>query len=214
MIRSIFTPSSILKTGLCTLQDIIEDPVMGMRILLLTGLMGLSACSFLEEKIEGRRHREGEAQSQVPTSTSQDEEGRAALIRSYEKKLSSLREKEHYSKLLPWFRNDREKLAYLMLTSLEAKQQWALDNKIWSRAKSPSQDMRNLMQTGDIAIGMPMDYVLKSWGEPLQREVSGNPLFKNEKWRYSKSLSTSEGYKQERRTVYFEGGRVVGWETD
>jgi hypothetical protein len=71
-----------------------------------------------------------------------------------------------------------------------------------------------LMQSQDIAIGMPMDYVVKSWGDPLIREVSGNPLFKNEKWKYSRSISTQDGFKQEKRTVYFEGGKVVGWETD
>lgn len=186
---------------------------MATRLLVLVLISLQISCAFFEKQIDGRRQKETDT-SHSETSDSGDEEWRSTQIRSYEKKMSNRREKEHYSKLLPWFRNDKEKLEYLSLPTVEKKQEWALDNKIWARAKSPNQDMKDLIQAGDIAIGMPMDFVIKAWGEPLQREVSGNPLFKNEKWRYNRSISSQEGYRQEKRIVYFEGGRVVGWETE
>lgn len=135
-------------------------------------------------------------------------------IRSYEKQLSTKREKEHYSKMLPWFKSDQERLTYLQISNFNDKQQWALDQRVWNRANNPSQEMKTMLVTSDIAIGMPMDYVIKSWGEPMSKQVSGNPFLKNEKWKYSKNISTRDGYKKEDRLVYFEGGRVVGWETD
>lgn len=61
---------------------------------------------------------------------------------------------------------------------------------------------------------MPAEYVKKSWGEPVNIEVSGNPIYRNERWQYNKQVATPQGYKQEKRYVYFEGGRVVGWETE
>lgn len=181
-------------------------------LVLLISLFCIS-CSFFEEKVSHRKQNEiahGTPDSEIP----EEDESRQAQIRSLERQLSTKREKEHYSKLLPWFRNEKEKLEYLRLSNIQKKQKWALDEGIWTRAKNPSQDMKDIMDSGDISIGMPMDFVLKSWGEPLQREVSGNPLFKNEKWKYTRSLPSSTGYKQERRTVYFEGGKVVGWETE
>ena len=186
---------------------------MRVQFLALSLTLFIASCSFFEEKVSQRKQTEV-AQKAPESELYEEEEGRQGQIRSLERQLNTKREKEHYSKLLPWFRNDKEKLQYLHLPNIKEKQKWALDKGIWTRAKKPSRDMKEIMDGGDIAIGMPMDFVLKSWGEPLQREVSGNPLFKNEKWKYSRSLPSAAGYKQERRTVYFEGGKVVGWETE
>ena len=175
----------------------------------------LSSCAFVSKKLENRQ-----SQQQNPTSAiteafvSPDDDPIVIQIRSFEKQLSSRREKEHYSKLLPWFKSDQERLEYLTIPTISEKQKWALDNRVWNRALAPSEEMKTMLVTSDIAIGMPMDFVIKSWGEPASKEVSGNPLFKNEKWKYVRSISTRDGYKQERRQVYFEGGRVVGWETE
>ena len=186
---------------------------MGRLVLLTIFIFGTIGCAFISKRIESREHRDdpGSISKTVVTS---DEQLTQIRIRDLERQLKTQREKELYSKLLPWFLDEDEKLEYLYLPNISEKQEWANDKKIWNRAKNPSTEMRNLMQNQDIAIGMPMDYVAKSWGEPLMKEVSGNPLFKNQKWRYSRSLSTQEGFKQEKRIVYFEGGKVVGWETD
>lgn len=186
---------------------------MRTQFLVLVLSLFFVSCSFFEEKVSQRK--QSEATKTTPEAVSyEDEEWMQNQIRSLERQLSTRREKEHYSKLLPWFRHDKEKLQYLNLPNIQEKQKWAIDKGIWTRAKNPSSDMKEIMDSGDIAIGMPMDFVLKSWGEPLQKEVSGNPIFKNEKWKYSRSIPSPAGYKQERRTVYFEGGRVVGWETE
>jgi hypothetical protein len=186
---------------------------MGRLLLLSIFVFGASSCSFISKRIESREKRESPESSSKPALSS-DEQLTQIRIRDLERQLKSQREKELYSKLLPWFKDEDEKLEYLSLSTLEDKQEWANDKKIWSRARNPNDEMRNLMQNQDIAIGMPMDFVLKAWGDPAAREVSGNHLFKNEKWKYVRSISTSEGFKQEKRTVYFEGGKVVGWETD
>jgi hypothetical protein len=96
----------------------------------------------------------------------------------------------------------------------EDKQKWVIKTRILNRPSEMTARYKKLIDNQDIAIGMPNEIVKKSWGDPLNVEISGNALYKNEKWRYARTLSTSEGFKQEKRVVYFEGGRVVGWETD
>ncbi len=184
------------------------------RLLLISILvLGNTGCSFISKRLESREKNETLDSHQKSIGNS-DEQLIQIRIRDLERQLNTQRDKELYSKLLPWFSSEEEKLEYLLLDSLQEKQEWAQNEKVWTRAKKPNDEMKILMQNQDIAIGMPLDYVIKSWGEPLSKEVSGNPLFKNQKWRYSRSISTQEGFKQEKRIVYFEGGKVVGWETD
>lgn len=135
-------------------------------------------------------------------------------VKKLERTLASKKEREQYSKILPWLTSDQEKISFLLVPSIEGRQQWINKNNIWSRAKVPREDMKSLIDSQDIAIGMPQDYVKRSWGNPVNVEVSGNPIYKNEKWKYQKYVSGPEGYRQETRVVYFEGGRVVGWETE
>lgn len=135
-------------------------------------------------------------------------------VRELEKNLHSGKEREQYSKVLPWFRGDDEKAEFLALPSLEARQQWINTHGIWDRAKMPAPEMKELIETQDISVGMPRDYVKKSWGDPQAVEVSGNPIYHNERWKYQRMVSTPDGYKKETRFVYFESGRVVGWETE
>lgn len=135
-------------------------------------------------------------------------------LRELERSLSSKKEREQYSKILPWLKNDEEKISFLSIPSIEGRQQWINRNNIWGRSQAPQEEMKELIETQDIAVGMPQDYVRRSWGEPLSVEVSGNPIYKNERWKYQRQVSTSQGFRKETRYVYFEGGRVVGWETE
>lgn len=134
-------------------------------------------------------------------------------VRELERTLDSQSERLQYSKVLPWLSGDQEKIDLLSIPSVEGRQVWINKNKIWSRAKN-LKDFDDVLDSQDIAIGMPADYVKKSWGEPDDVEVSGNPIYRNERWQYSRQVATPQGYRQERRYVYFEGGRVVGWETE
>ena len=134
-------------------------------------------------------------------------------VRHLERTLDSQKERINYSKILPWLQNDSEKINYLSIPSIEGRQAWINKNQIWKRAKN-LKDYTEVVENFDIAAGMPADYVKKAWGEPDSIDHSGNPIYKNERWKYLKQVSTPNGYRQEKRYVYFEGGRVVGWETE
>lgn len=135
-------------------------------------------------------------------------------LKELERTLISNKEREQYSKVLPWLRDDQEKISFLSIPSLEGRQQWINKSNIWARTQVPQQEMKELIESQDVAIGMPQDYVRRSWGDPLSIESSGNPIYRNERWKYQRQVSTSQGYRNETRYVYFEGGRVVGWETE
>lgn len=134
-------------------------------------------------------------------------------LRQLERGLDSPKERVNYSKVLPLFANDQEKIDYLSIPSLEGRQAWVNRNKLWNRDKT-NPDIMTVAENQDITLGMSQELVRKSWGEPSQIEHSGNPIYKNERWKYIRDLPTTSGYKRERRYVYFEGGRVVGWETE
>ncbi len=134
-------------------------------------------------------------------------------VRQLERGLDSPKERLNYSKVLPLFANDQEKIDYLSIPSIEGRLAWVNRNKLWNRDKT-NPDFMALTETQDITLGMSQELVRKSWGEPQQVEHSGNPIYKNERWKYTRELPTVSGYKRERRYVYFEGGRVVGWETE
>lgn len=134
-------------------------------------------------------------------------------VRNLERRLDSQKERLNYSKVLPWLENDEEKINYLSIPSIEGRQAWVNKNKIWLRNKN-LKDFESAVETQDIVLGMPADFVKRSWGEPDAIENSGNPIYKNERWKYLKQVSTPNGYRQEKRFVYLEGGRVVGWETE
>jgi len=133
--------------------------------------------------------------------------------RELEKKIHSAKERQQYSKIIPWLKADDEIVEFLSIRSLEGRQAWINRNKIWARAHE-NEAYTPMMEAQDIAIGMPISFVKKSWGEPDSIESSGNPIYKNERWIYNKQVSGPQGYHQEKRYVYFEGGRVVGWETE
>lgn len=135
-------------------------------------------------------------------------------VRTLERTLGSKKEREQYSKVLPWLKTDREKIEFLSVPSLEGRQQWVNSKGIWDRTRLPVAEMKELIDAQDIAVGMPQDYVKRAWGEPQNVDVSGNPIYKNERWRYQRFISAPDGFKKETRLVYFEGGRVVGWETE
>lgn len=135
-------------------------------------------------------------------------------IKQLENSLSTRKEIEQYSRALPWLKNDSEKLEFLSQPGVEGKQKWLTDNNMQDRIQRIKIQLKDLVEAQDIALGMPEELVKKSWGEPESVDISGNPLFRNQRWRYNKYVSGQEGYKQERKTVYFEGGKVVGWEVE
>ena len=136
-----------------------------------------------------------------------------AQIRKMERVIQTEKEQTHYAKILPLMQADREKIEYLTLPTIESRLAWANRNKIWNRSK-PDPKMLDVSDKQDIAVGMTTQLVRRAWGEPESVEASGNPIYKNERWKYVKDVATSNGYKRERRFVFFESGKVIGWETE
>lgn len=64
-----------------------------------------------------------------------------------------------------------------------------------------------------VRLGMAMDEVTQVWGDPREVDTAGDPALGNQRWTYTDGFSSrySLGGK---KIVYFEEGRVVGWETD
>ncbi|RYZ61386.1 MAG: hypothetical protein EOP09_20005, partial [Proteobacteria bacterium] len=150
-----------------------------------------------------------------PTSLSSEEllaVQKRKQLKGLEKALDSRQEKEQYSKVLPWLKDDEEKIEFLNIPSLEGRQAWINKNDVWARSRVPVNRMKNLIEAQDIAVGMPMEYVKRAWGDPASVDVSGNPVYKNERWKYVRSVPGNDGFHQQKRSVYFEGGRVVGWD--
>lgn len=135
-------------------------------------------------------------------------------IKQLENSLRTKKELDQYSKILPLLKNDQERAEFLELPGFEARSRWLNQKQVPARNQVVQEEMRELIEAQDISVGMPQTLVKKSWGEPENVEVSGNPQFRNERWRYSKYVSTPDGYKLERKIVYFEAGKVVGWEVE
>lgn len=162
---------------------------------------------------EGRRSSTVKRTSPAPVQEQAPPSVKSRL-KQLENSLSTKKETEQYSKALPWFHNEQERIQFLSLPGFEARQKWLSERDFNSRIHQVQSEMKELVEAQDIAVGMPQNLVRQSWGDPDNIEVSGNPQFKNERWRYNRYVSTQDGYKSERRTVYFEGGKVVAWELD
>jgi hypothetical protein len=127
--------------------------------------------------------------------------------------LSYDQEKKQYYSLKPFFNNDLERIYFLRLPDKEARARWAANKGVTSNETQFDPVVTGMIEKNDISKGMSREAVKQSWGEPEFVDVAGNSIYGNERWRYNKLVSTDEGYKSETRIIYFESGRVTGWET-
>lgn len=145
-----------------------------------------------------------------------DKEARAVEDRSIlnraEKMLEGKREREQYFRNKAYFRSDRERAEFLRLDGFEARGRYLSARGIDGSETTNPPEIQALVDINDITLGMSKSAVKESWGEPEGVEIAGNPLYGNERWHYTEQLPSTEGYNTENRFVYFEGGRVVGWE--
>lgn len=133
-------------------------------------------------------------------------------LREAERALAGRREREQYYRYKAFLRSDQERVDLLNLPTFEARQRW-LDSRGYSSENfGKTAQTQALIEANDITVGMSKDAVKESWGEPEVVEVAGSPIYGNERWKYQEYVSSPEGYLSETRLVYFEGGRVVGWE--
>jgi len=133
-------------------------------------------------------------------------------LHKMERNLISEREREQYFNYKPYFENDQDRIDFLNLPNVEARDRFAMTKGIYFHANKYTPVVREAVSKSDIVLGMNKDAVIESWGEPETVEVAGSQLYGNEKWVYTEYVPSSEGYQKEERVVIFEGGKVVGWQ--
>jgi hypothetical protein len=210
-----------------------------MRLITIVALLGLSACASLSrsphsgyfyDDEESRASAEPSLYEQKEQSVEteareelglqnrplSDDEASAVETRVHlkraEARLSTRREKKQYYNVRSALKNDRERLYFLSLPTYEARDRWAANRGLGATDENRSEGVAKAIEANDIALGMSQKSVLESWGDPDAVETAGNPLYGYERWKYNRYVSGNEGYQKELRVVYFEGGRVVGWE--
>ncbi len=134
-------------------------------------------------------------------------------LKYLESKLEYKAEKEQYYALKPHFRNDQERIEFLSQPNHMARQRWSQFRGIASLTSSFTPQENKLIESNDIGKGMSMEAVRQSWGEPEMKQAAGNSLYRHQAWHYRKLVSTENGYHEERRVIFFESGRVAGWQT-
>lgn len=133
-------------------------------------------------------------------------------LKRLERGIQSQREREQYYRYKPLMRSDRERVEFIQVGSFEGRQRWLRAKGISGAAERFSAETQQLIAEQDVALGMTRQAVKQSWGEPDGVEVAGNPIYGNERWLYTATNASTEGFNAEKRTIYFESGVVVGWE--
>jgi hypothetical protein len=208
-----------------------------MRVLLIVSMIGLSACAALTRSQQsGYSYDEYNQSERTPTIYEQkeatvseeakeelglgsrplsDDEARSienrVHLKRMESRLETKREKKQYYGIRAALKNDRERIYFLSLPTYEARERFA-QQRGYNSDEAVSDDVAKIIEANDIALGMTQKAVMQSWGDPDAVETAGNPLYGYERWKYNRYISGNEGYQKELRVVYFEGGRVVGWE--
>jgi len=209
-----------------------------LSLLLATLMLGLSACSLMQrssdsgyydsnEESKGVRefysdrkaYEEDETRKELGLKNSipltEDDRSRLEArlaLRRLESRLETNNEKRQYYKYKGLMRSDGERINFLRLPTMEARERFA-QNRGLRTDDAYSDAVASLIETQDIAVGMSQKAVMESWGDPDLVEVAGDPVFGNERWKYNHYASGNDGYQKEMRLVYFEAGRVVGWES-
>ena len=169
---------------------------------------------------ERQSHNESKARQELGFNKSQrlsEYEVQQLKTRIYlkrlEAQLQSGNERRQYFRYKPLFHNDAERIQFLHIRSMEGRERWAQSNNLDQRAHKFESATIKLIEKNDIALGMNPNAVKESWGDPDAIQIAGNEMYGNQAWKYKKMISSEDGYKEETRVIYFESGRVVGWET-
>ncbi|MEQ1875671.1 MAG: hypothetical protein ABL958_03435 [Bdellovibrionia bacterium] len=127
---------------------------------------------------------------------------------------TGLRSEEEYDQYNKYKTNmtAKEKSEFLKMRDPAARQRYIQAKDIVVDRNRFNRSVASAIEDGDVTLGMPKDAVRESWGDPELVEVAGNPNLGNERWTYTRYLSSTEGYQREERVIYFERGSVIGWE--
>lgn len=104
------------------------------------------------------------------------------------------------------FGNISEKIYFLKLPNSERKDYLENRGFIDPVQESPKTafDKMRTKRNSDVILGMSKDDVRGNLGKPQRVEIAGNPSYENERWAYTYNGAT--------KYIYFESGRVEGWE--
>lgn len=157
----------------------------------------------------GKAHR---TQEELMERTPMDEE--EAATRLYDKRLNKEFNKlynaqsdfarRHYHRYEGYFSNISEKIYFMRLDNLSERNQYLSSRgaPIGRNLGMNGMNYRSISST--VAMGMSKDEVIRAWGRPSRIDVAGNPKYENERWAF---------YERGRiKYVYFESGRVQGWQ--
>ncbi len=134
-------------------------------------------------------------------------------LKRLESRLESQRDLHQYYQIKGALFNDQERIYFLSLPTWEARESYIRNRGLNSNQDDHPDHIVDLIEKNDIALGMTQKAVTESWGDPDLVEIAGNPVYGHAAWRYSRFVSDGDGFNRQTRIVYFENGRVVGWQT-
>jgi hypothetical protein len=151
-----------------------------------------------------------ERKARTPASDYEQRRDRESeSIRMHRERLeASLPEEDQalYTQVQNKFTTDSEKIFFLELPYEERL--GYIESRGWGRSIDPlnaAWENRLATRQKEIMMGMTKQEVIESAGRPDKVEIAGNPRYENERWAYSIDGST--------KYIYFESGRVGGWES-
>ena len=154
----------------------------------------------------------GMADTQNLSDADQERVKERVELHRLERRLEASRERRQYFNHKPLFANDRERLYFLNLPGFEAREAYLDRRGLRPGQESHPDHIADLIEKSEVALGMSRKAVQESWGDPDAVEVAGDPVYGNERWKYTRMVANNSGFEKELRIIYFESGRVVGWE--
>lgn len=210
--------------------------VYAQRMLLLVFFMGLSSCASMMQRSQnsgyagvsyaqapafrnGKRAKiEAETRDELSlygnnlNENMQDKLEKRMELKDAEYAIPTKKERALYYRFYSYFNTDKERLYFLNLPDYDTKDRFLRSRGFYGKEKETSSETAAAIEAQDIILGMTPTHVMESWGDPDVKEFAGNAMRGNERWKYSKFIPQSDGFEKEVRVIYFEHGRVVGWE--
>lgn len=154
---------------------------------------------------------ESERRQRTPASTEDVSENMASrALKSELRTLEGMQTEESlemYQSHLKSLPTVSDRIYFLKLPQHE-RRDYLISRGAIEEAKRPTfpeyQQRKPGGRSSDVLLGMNKEDVLASLGKPMRVEVAGNPRNENERWLYRMN-----GYQ---KYIYFESGRVEGWE--
>ena len=115
---------------------------------------------------------------------------------------------DEYQSLSSHFRNNSQRIEFLSVQSVEARDSWLQEHGIHHHQDRYPSQIQAAIYKRDIVYGMSKDAVIKSWGEPSKIEYAGRGGY--ERWTYYSNPALKEG----RKFLFFESGSLSAWESN